>query len=145
MKSAFPFEEILKEILIREAKILMKSTPRTKTVIEDPNTLVNQIIYIPNFFIERPVADATRVEWADSENYFGAIVAAVTLAAATALTVAKELLQKDLQNLTDRYLQLMDDKKEKILELGNIDLDEETANFFMERLKLVSEGMILTL
>lgn len=76
---------------------------------------------------------------------FGAIVAAVTLAAATALTVAKELLQKDLQNLTDRYLQLMDDKKEKILELGNIDLDEETANFFMERLKLVSEGIVLTL
>jgi len=75
---------------------------------------------------------------------FGAIVAAVTLAAATALTVAKELLQKDLQNLTDRYLQLMDDKKEKILELGNIDLDEETANFFMERLKLVSEGLVKT-
>ena len=66
----------------------------------------------------------------------------MTEAASVALSVAKTLLGEELQDLTQRYNKLLEDKKEMIEEIGNIDLDSETANFFMQRLTKVTQGNI---
>ena len=60
------------------------------------------------------------------------------MAAATALTIAKSELEKDLKELTEEYLKTMDERLVKIVEQNGIDLDSETADFFMTRLTKVS-------
>ena len=68
----------------------------------------------------------------------GWIIAGTTMAAATALTIAKSELENDLKELTEEYLKTMDERLVKIVEQNEIDLDSETADFFMTRLTKVS-------
>ena len=71
---------------------------------------------------------------------FGLIVAAVTITASTAVSIAKGQLEANLQLMTDKYQKQLNLKKEKLIELSQIDLDSETVAFFMERLTKVSLG-----
>jgi len=74
----------------------------------------------------------------------GWIIAGTTMAAATALTIAKSELEKDLRELTEEYLKTMDERLVKIVEQNEIDLDSETADFFMTRLTKVSLSLAKT-
>ena len=49
--------------------------PRNATIQEDPTQLVGKIIYVPEFFIERSIADVPLVTWGDATNYFGCTIA----------------------------------------------------------------------
>ena len=48
-----------------------------------------------------------------------------------------------MRKLTERYQQQLDEKKVKLIELSQIALDTETADFLMGRLSKVSEGKII--
>ena len=52
----------------------MKTTPRNLTVLEDPSILNNKIIYIPNFFIEKPIDQLQATIWGDSEEFGGVTI-----------------------------------------------------------------------
>ena len=40
----------------------------------NPRNLVGNIIYVPDFYIEKPVADLSAQVWADSDEYFGTTI-----------------------------------------------------------------------
>ena len=67
-------------------------------------------------------------------------MAAATIAASAAISIAKGHLEADLRKLTEGYQQQLDVKKGKLIKLSQIALDTETANFLMERLSKVSQG-----
>ena len=66
-----------------------------------------------------------------------------TTAASVAISVAKDQLEKEMRLLTEKYKTQLDVKKGKLMELSAIDLDTETADFFMDRLTEVSQGEFL--
>ena len=48
--------------------------PASIDYIADPNQLIGKLIYIPNFFIEKPIADLDALVWAENENYIAATI-----------------------------------------------------------------------
>ena len=73
------------------------------------------------------------------QGLFGAILGLSIGAVSLALQAVKS---NELQKLTEQYQKLLDKKKQKIVEQGNNDLDDETAQFFLDRLMKVCEGNI---
>jgi len=49
--------------------------PRNTSIQENPTQLVGKIIYVEEFFIERPIADVPLVTWGDATDYFGCTIA----------------------------------------------------------------------
>lgn len=47
---------------------------RPVSIIDDPNQLDGRIIYIPNFFIEKPIADLDAIVWGETEQFFAATI-----------------------------------------------------------------------
>ena len=61
----------------RTAQGLGKLITRNSTgvsILDDPNQLAGRIVYIPNFFIEKPIADLDAIVWGESEEFFAASI-----------------------------------------------------------------------
>ena len=43
-------------------------------ILKNPQDLIGKVIYIPNFFIEKPVTDIDEITWTDGRDYFGVFV-----------------------------------------------------------------------
>ena len=50
------------------------ATPKSVDYIADPNSLIGKLIYIPNFYIEKPVDDLDAIVWGENVDYIAATI-----------------------------------------------------------------------
>ena len=60
--------------VINQGLSTYKQTVKSVDILSDPQQLVGKIIYIPNFFIEKPVSNIDEINWLDGRNYFATYV-----------------------------------------------------------------------
>lgn len=48
--------------------------PKQIDILENPNQLIGKLIYIKNFYIERPISELDSIEWAEDSNYMAATI-----------------------------------------------------------------------
>lgn len=63
-----------KEYSVSQGLKKFKATKSAKAALEDPASLVGNIIYVPDFFIEKSIDDLESSEWSDGIEYFGVVV-----------------------------------------------------------------------